>query len=259
MLHGQLWVDLRVDGAKLKRDSRQTAASVTTLFPLNIFHDFPWPVIFMTFHAWKIPFLNSTTFQDAYGNHAKTAGFSQTRFCYKKSQKRPVGHLFIAVYTSWPTDRGVYPLHLRGENPPLRLTPSPLPFSHPNLRREKTKFLAKNFRARTIGVLPPAHATASKSTWSSWRDHKVDWQRAHGCLCGKYTIFMKHLYKLLTNALRYSDLTVTSTAHIKILKFICTYRIGGAIWGSRGAMAPPIIWLGGLYCIWPPQYFAFTV
>ena len=29
--------------------------------------------------------------------------------------------------------------------------------------------------------------------------------------------------------------------------------MGGAI---GGAMAPPIIWLGGAYCIWPPQYFA---
>jgi len=32
--------------------------------------------------------------------------------------------------------------------------------------------------------------------------------------------------------------------------------MGGAIGGVKGAMAPPIIWLGGHNVFAPPQYFA---
>ena len=31
---------------------------------------------------------------------------------------------------------------------------------------------------------------------------------------------------------------------------------GGRDRGGQGGHGPPIIWLGGPYCIWPPQYFA---
>ena len=57
---------------------------------------------------------------------------------------------------------------------------------------------------------------------------------------------------------RCSRLISTGNENVELVttKVCLLADMGGAIGGGRGAMAPPIIWLGGPYCIWPPQYFA---
>ena len=52
-------------------------------------------------------------------------------------------------------------------------------------------------------------------------------------------------------AVSYSPSIVTMAVSVAVCEIM-----GGAIGGAREAMAPPIIWLGEPYCIWPPQYFA---